>query len=37
MIYAFVFGFVAGCVLPPLIIWSLFRYDRRVMRRESRR
>jgi len=33
MIYAFAFGFIAGCVLPPLILWALFRYDRQQMRR----
>jgi len=37
MIYAFAFGFVMGCVLPPLVIWALFRYDRQQMRQQMRR
>ena len=37
MIYGIVIGFIAGCVLPPMILWALFRYDRQQMRAQVRR
>lgn len=36
-IYAFVTGVIVGVVVPPVLVWCLFRYDRAVMKRESRR
>ncbi len=35
--YQFLTGVVVGAVVPPILIWALFRYDRHQMRHEVRR
>lgn len=30
---AFLAGVIVGAVLPPVLVWCLFRYDRAVMKR----